>query len=44
MYEIDPTRTDLIEEFDQNPGGPYSPELTSTPALADDVFWRIPRK
>ena len=27
MYEIDPTRTDLIEEFDQNPGGPYSPEL-----------------
>ena len=28
MYEIDPTRTDLIEEFDQNPGGPYGPELT----------------
>lgn len=28
MYEIDPTRTDLIEEFDRNPGGPYSPELT----------------
>ena len=27
MYEIDPTRTDLIEEFDQNPGGPHSPEL-----------------
>ena len=27
MYEIDPTRTDLIEEFDRNPGGPYSPEL-----------------
>ncbi len=28
MYEIDPTRTDLIEEFDRNPGGPYGPELT----------------
>ena len=28
MYEIDPTRTDLIEEFDKNPGGPHSPELT----------------
>ncbi len=28
MYEIDPTRTDLVEEFRQNPGGPYSPELT----------------
>ena len=28
MYEIDPTRTDLIEEFDNNPGGPHSPELT----------------
>ena len=28
MYEIGPTRTDLIEEYDQNPGGPYSPELT----------------
>ncbi len=27
MYEIDPSRTDLIEEFDNNPGGPYSPEL-----------------
>ncbi len=27
MYEIDPSRTDLIEEFDQNPGGPHSPEL-----------------
>lgn len=28
MYEIDPTRTDLAEEFDRNPGGPYSAELT----------------
>ena len=28
MYEIDPTRTDLVEEFRNNPGGPYSPELT----------------
>ncbi len=28
MYEIDPTRSDLVEEFNQNPGGPYSPELT----------------
>ena len=28
MHEIDPTRTDLIEEFDRNPGGPYGPELT----------------
>lgn len=28
MYEIDPSRTDLAEEFKQNPGGPYSPELT----------------
>jgi hypothetical protein len=27
MYEIDPSRTDLIEEFDNNPGGPYSSEL-----------------
>ena len=27
MYEIDPTRTDLIAEFDKNPGGPYSLEL-----------------
>ena len=27
MYEIDPTRTDLIEEFDSNPGGPHSLEL-----------------
>ncbi len=28
MYEIDPLRTDLVEEFRNNPGGPYSPELT----------------
>lgn len=28
MYEIDPSRTDLVEEFERNPGGPYSPELT----------------
>jgi len=28
MYEIDPSRTDLIEEFRNNPDGPYSPELT----------------
>ncbi len=28
MYEIDPSRKDLVEEFRQNPGGPYSPELT----------------
>lgn len=28
MYEIDPSRTDLVEEFRSNPGGPYSPELT----------------
>ena len=27
MYEIDPTRTDLVEEFRQNPRGAYSPEL-----------------
>ena len=27
MYDIDPDRTDLLEEFDANPGGPYSPEL-----------------
>ncbi len=27
MYEIDSTRTDLIEEFDRNPGGPHSLEL-----------------
>jgi len=28
MYEIDPSRMDLVEEFRSNPGGPYSPELT----------------
>ena len=28
MYEIDPTRTDLIAEFDANPGGPHGRELT----------------
>ncbi len=28
MYEIDPSRTDLVEEFRTNPDGPYSPELT----------------
>ncbi len=28
MYEIDPSRTDLVTEFRRNPGGPYSPELT----------------
>lgn len=28
MYEIDPTRKDLIEEFDRNPAGPHSHELT----------------
>ena len=28
MYEIDPSRTDLVEEFRSNPGGPHSPELT----------------
>ena len=28
MYDIDPTGTDLIEEYEQNRGGPYSPELT----------------
>jgi len=28
LYEIDPSRTDLAEEFKKNPGGPYSPELT----------------
>ncbi len=27
MHKIDPTRTDLIEEFDSNPGGPHSLEL-----------------
>ena len=28
MYEIDPSRTDLAEEYRRNPGGPYGPELT----------------
>lgn len=28
MYEIDPKRTDLVEEFRRNPFGPFSPELT----------------
>jgi hypothetical protein len=28
MYEIDPFRTDLVEEFRNNPDGPHSPELT----------------
>ncbi len=28
MYEIDPSRTDLAEEFRNNPGGPHSAELT----------------
>lgn len=27
MYRIDPTRTNLIEEFEANPGGPHSEEL-----------------
>lgn len=28
MYEIDPSRTDLVREFEANPDGPHSPELT----------------
>ncbi len=28
MYEIDPSRTDLVEELRNNPNGPHSPELT----------------
>ena len=28
MYEIESSRTDLVEEFRNNPGGPHSPELT----------------
>jgi hypothetical protein len=28
MYKIDPSRSDLVEEFRNNPGGPYSSELT----------------
>ncbi len=27
MYDIDPSRTDLVAEFRKNPGGPYSSEL-----------------
>ncbi len=27
MYQIDPKRTDLIAEYDANPGGPHSGEL-----------------
>ena len=27
MYEIDPSRTDLVAEFRKNPGGPHSSEL-----------------
>ena len=27
MHQIDPTRTDLIAEFDANPDGPHSHEL-----------------
>ena len=27
MYQIDPSRMDLVEEFRANPEGPYSPEL-----------------
>lgn len=27
MYTVDPTRTDLVDEFRRNPYGPYSPEL-----------------
>lgn len=28
MYQIDPTRTDLIAEYDANPRGPHSHELS----------------
>ena len=28
MYQIDPSRMDLVEEFRSNPDGPYSPELS----------------
>jgi len=28
VYQIDPTRLDLVEEYRRNPFGPYSPELT----------------
>lgn len=27
MYEIDTSRADLVQEFRENPFGPYSPEL-----------------
>ena len=27
MTDIDPTRRDLVEAFNANPGGPHSPEL-----------------
>ena len=28
MYEIDPSRTDLVKEFRRNPDGPFSHELS----------------
>lgn len=28
MYEIDPSRQDLVDEYRNNPGGPHSKELT----------------
>ena len=28
MYDIDPLRTDLVDEFRNNPAGPHSAELT----------------
>ena len=28
MYDIDPSRLDLVAEFQENPRGPYSPELS----------------
>lgn len=28
MYDVDPTRSDLVDEFRENPYGPHSPELT----------------
>ena len=28
MYRIDPSRTGLVEEYRNNPGGPHSAELT----------------
>jgi hypothetical protein len=36
MCEIDPSRVDLAEEFKNNPGGPYSPELTQLPPVRGD--------